>query len=600
MPRASSDVTDSGAGGRRSVRRRADESVRRPADESVRRPADDAGDTVAGPLSTPGPRRRTGPRREPEPVPRRLRRPRWPGTAAVLGALVVGAVLAGAVVLRFLSPPDLWLDEAQSVAIAQLPVEQMWQALREDGSPPLYYLLLHAWISAFGESSAAVRALSGVAATASLAVAGLAAWLLGGRRAAVPAVVLLATSPFAVRYATETRPYALAALLVLLGVVAAERLARTRSAVATLGLGLVLGALALTHYWTAPVLLVVGTGALGLLATRHRGVGVRLLVACAVGAATVVPWLPSLREQLATTGTPWSGPPTLAQLANAVSYWSGSGAPATGFLTYALVGLAALGLVALPRRPRGVPGLPAPQGGLAVVQPRGSAVGWALLAASLGALALGLLAAELVQSAYVARYSAPELPLFLLLAALGVAVLPSAAGRAAVLVVTGALGLSAAVPLVDAPRTNAGAVADVLVEQRRPGDLVVACPDQLGPAVARLAPEADVRAYPGLAPADRVDWTDYEERQDAADGERDARRLLARAGSGTVWVVLAEGYATYDGLCTDLVQALQLRRPGVEEVGLSPPPAGLARLSYESPRLLRYAPPGRGPAAGTG
>jgi mannosyltransferase len=63
----------------------------------------------------------------------------------------VGVALLAGAVLRFLAPSALWLDEAQSVAIARLPLPDLLEALRQDGAPPLYYLLLHAWMAVLGD-----------------------------------------------------------------------------------------------------------------------------------------------------------------------------------------------------------------------------------------------------------------------------------------------------------------------------------------------------------------------------------------------------------------------------------------------------------------
>ena len=73
----------------------------------------------------------------------------------------------------------LWLDEALSVNIARLPVGDLLEALRHDGHPPLYYLLLHYWMEVVGEGDVAVRALSGIFAVASLPLA----WVAGRRLA---------------------------------------------------------------------------------------------------------------------------------------------------------------------------------------------------------------------------------------------------------------------------------------------------------------------------------------------------------------------------------------------------------------------------------
>ena len=43
-----------------------------------------------------------------------------------------------------------WIDEGLSVGIAHHPLTAIPHLLREDGSPPLYYLLLHVWIGFLG------------------------------------------------------------------------------------------------------------------------------------------------------------------------------------------------------------------------------------------------------------------------------------------------------------------------------------------------------------------------------------------------------------------------------------------------------------------
>ncbi len=124
--------------------------------------------------------------------------------ARVQPAVVAGvAAVAVGVVLRFLTSSALWLDEAQSVSFAKLPLSQIPDALRQDGAPPLYYMLLHVWMAVFGDRDIAIRALSGVCSIAAIAVVAVAVDSFAGRRAAAFTVVVLATNPFAIRYATE-------------------------------------------------------------------------------------------------------------------------------------------------------------------------------------------------------------------------------------------------------------------------------------------------------------------------------------------------------------------------------------------------------------
>ena len=129
----------------------------------------------------------------------------------------MAAVVVVGVALRLTTRSELWLDEALSVSIASLPIGDLLEALRHDGHPPLYYLLLNGWMGVFGDGNEAVRSLSLVCSLANLPLLWLAAREHAGRIAAWAALLLLASSPFAIRYATEARMYALVSLLVTVG-----------------------------------------------------------------------------------------------------------------------------------------------------------------------------------------------------------------------------------------------------------------------------------------------------------------------------------------------------------------------------------------------
>ena len=103
-----------------------------------------------------------------------------PSTAAARGSsLAVGAACACGIALRFGSPGALWLDEAISVDIAQLGPGGILTALRQDGHPPLYYLLLHGWMEVLGDSAGSARALSAVFSIATIPLAWFAGMRLG-------------------------------------------------------------------------------------------------------------------------------------------------------------------------------------------------------------------------------------------------------------------------------------------------------------------------------------------------------------------------------------------------------------------------------------
>jgi len=121
---------------------------------------------------------------------------------------------------------SLWFDEAMSVFWARKPAGEIIRvglSLVLDKHPPLYYLLLHAWIRLFGDGPVAVRlpsVLLGALLPPALALLGQEVW---GRRAGLIAGLLAALNPILVWYSQEARMFGPAAAL---GVLATLCLAR--------------------------------------------------------------------------------------------------------------------------------------------------------------------------------------------------------------------------------------------------------------------------------------------------------------------------------------------------------------------------------------
>ena len=93
-------------------------------------------------------------------------RARTVSNARIAAPLGIGVLLAVSVLLR---TPELgtgfWIDEGLSVGIADRPLGDIPGVLRQDGSPPLYYTLLHLWLGVAGRSEESVHALSLLFAT---------------------------------------------------------------------------------------------------------------------------------------------------------------------------------------------------------------------------------------------------------------------------------------------------------------------------------------------------------------------------------------------------------------------------------------------------
>ncbi len=496
-------------------------------------------------------------------------RPRLPERGlARLGMLVAGAVVAAGVVLRFIAPNGLWLDEALSVNISRLPLQQIPGALVQDGSPPLYYLMLHYWMLAFGQGEVAVRALSGISSVVTLPFLWAAGKRVGGRPAAWAALLLGASSPWAIYYGTDTRMYSLMALEALLWYLAIRRAVELPSRGRLICVLVLTAALMYTHYWD---LYLVGIGASWALwravVEARRGVvppgaypraARKVLLAMVGGGVLWLPWSPVFIFQALHTGTPWTSPPGPQDLLLVFGYFAGVGGwgELLTFMLFALVGLALLAR-------------PGPRSTSLVlemkVQPRSALVAWLVM----GALGMAVVAGLVTGAAFDSRYIGVVFPLFVLLCALGLTAFSSRAVTSVVLAVACVAGLFSAQLWNSQPRTQAVQVAAVLNAQAQPGDMIVYCPDQLGPAVDHLLTVPDVTelTYPRMMGPQRIDWIDYAATIQNTSPQVFAQGIVSRLNPGsTLWLVWRNGYKVFGTSCGDLANWLEMYHPGGETV----------------------------------
>ncbi len=472
----------------------------------------------------------------------------WSRTDLAWTLGVVTVLTAAGVVARWWSRPALWLDEAQSIHIASQPIGSIPDALREDGAPPLFYVLLHVWMELFGDGDRAVRTLSTLCSLAALIGIPFVARRFGGERTALFALAVFATNPFVIRYATETRMYALVMALVVAGVVAVAWCLERATPVRVAAVAVVAAALLYTHYWS---LYLVAALALTLAVVARRSRAARwTLAGLAAGAVLWLPWLPVMRHQAAHTATPWAAPASLQSLAAPVDV----GGRASGWLMFlhgALVSI--LLIVAVVRRRPG----------------RDGPVRFTV-AVVVTTLALALIGSVLSSSAYVPRYTSVITPLVVLLVAAGAGRLRAPTGLAMVGAL-GAVGLAMAVDEFDRPRTRSDELMALVAAQAARGDHVVYCPDQLGPAATRVLaqrgdPGVEQSVYPAGPPPTGVDWTDYEDRHKSARPGPFVDALLHLAGDRDVWLIWSGSYPPTQPACRGLLQTLERRRPDHEQL----------------------------------
>jgi hypothetical protein len=165
-------------------------------------------------------------------------------------------MVATACLLLFrIDSESIGLDESFSVLTAASPDSRFWElVLADQARMSAYYVVLRPWLL-LGDSMAWVRGLSVLFAILALPVVCAVGARLFNARAGVIAALLLAASPFFIRYGQEARAYSLLILLVSLStLLLTEALAR-RSARWWLGYGGVAALSLYAHYFAGFVVL---------------------------------------------------------------------------------------------------------------------------------------------------------------------------------------------------------------------------------------------------------------------------------------------------------------------------------------------------------
>ena len=428
------------------------------------------------------------------------------GTAGVV--LLVGALTLISLYLRTRAlGASLWMDEGLSIGIASQPFVDIPGILRQDGSPPLYYLALNLWMELFGTGPAETQGLS--VAVSLLAVPGglWAGWTLFDKRVGLICAALAAFNPFLTTYAQETRMYSLMVVISLLLSAAFIHVFVFRRRVYLPFFVVLLAAILYTHSWgifvTAGTLVALvplwlsGEDRHGLVRDAAIGYGAAFLL--------YVPWLPTLLYQIAHTGAPWLNSPRMGAPVQISKALLGGGT-----VTVALVLAAGSGLVAVLSRK--------------MAGDRERTAVLTALSVGVATLAVAWLFSQ-VSPAWTTRYLGVALGPIFLLAAVGLA----RAGNLGLVALVIVLGIWA-VPKTSnlENKSNAADLATAVADTMRPGDLVVTLQPEQHPLI-HYHLRNDMTEATQLGEVQRkgvMDWRDVQDKLEDATPAENLKPLL--------------------------------------------------------------------------
>ena len=527
-------------------------------------------------------------------IPRRLALPdvrelpwRLPASIAALGALLIVSFFVRSRALA----AGFWIDEGLSVGIASFPLTEIPEVLRQDGSPPLYYALLHVWMELVGRAEAQTHLLSLGFALLTVPAGLWAGWSLFEPRVGWVCAALCALNPFLTVHAQETRMYALMVLLSLVATTAfvhAFVLGRRRYLPL---FGVALALMLYTHNWA----LFYGVGAVVALAfvvrerpdERRR---IALDAAMVFGAAGVayLPWVPTLVFQVLHTGAPWSTAPSPTAPLGRLSQILGGGQAALVMLLGAGAGVVAL----IEQRSQGD-------------ARRGAVI--ALLALGVATLAVAWLVSQ-VSPAFTTRYLAVIVGPLMVLAACGLA-RAARLGIVALLLVA-FFWTGPAQPDLDSKSSTRNVLSEVR-GMLSPGDLVISThPERMAvldyylPRGLQYATPLGPDTQPGV-----MDWRDSLDRLKAARPESSLQPLLRRLPEGRQVLLVRpviDSRSDWNAPWTRLVRrrsaqwarALE-RDPSFVRRAAAPVSGRTARHSIRAVVYTKVAPPGPAPPTQT-
>lgn len=212
----------------------------------------------------------------------------------------------------------MWLDESLSFHWSRLsPGQLLHQASVREPNMNLYYLMLKGW-RVFGDSEAALRSLSALAAVSCVPLLFVVGRRLLGARTALVAAVLLSVHGFLLQHAQQVRGYTFGVLVVLVASYCFAAGIERPAVLPWLSYGLLMGVAAYVHLFALFVLIAHGVSVLAL--PEERRPWRHMLVA---GTALSLSVSPLLYWSERTGGLDWVQSPTPGAIKDLVRSMAG-------------------------------------------------------------------------------------------------------------------------------------------------------------------------------------------------------------------------------------------------------------------------------------
>lgn len=246
--------------------------------------------------------------------------------------LLLTAILVLGLFLRIycLTCESVWLDEGYSILWAKQEPSQIIDAVSKDVHPPLYFLVLHYWITIFGDSELAVRLLSVIFGLLAIIMMYMVGNLLFNKDMGILGSLILSLSVFHIHYSQEIRSYSLMVLLTLVSMYFFLKLLERRSYPISAGYIVSSALLIYTHFFGLFVIAAQNICLLSLFIITRKATKTgfrRWIILQAILFILYLPWLGFLiRQTLIVQGGEflgWLTQPSILLLASSFFEYSG-------------------------------------------------------------------------------------------------------------------------------------------------------------------------------------------------------------------------------------------------------------------------------------